>query len=850
MVPCKQVTKNIFDFVPCLQYKKTDLFRLLPLFIASDTPLSGHTSPAKMNTPQPSHNHQHKLRTMASNSSAGSGTVMDVLDRVIGLPSNSSDGGTTGNHSKFLPSPKFSGAKPGYVFKSADLGTGYYYDELQQQLPKPQQLNNAAKKRPRFNNGDENDEQQPEGEKKRGGGVVRFDSTRDTTKLIPPNNNKKQQKQHQLSGDELLAQAEEQQQQSKTIYDTSSRGIQLSSTSLSKTLTKNQLLRAQHSPHSPEKFMMNELALHDEIQSFISVAVHMKCYMYLVEYGIVNDFITCLNHENSDIAMSVLSVLVELMDPMLLQDDDNDDETKTSDRVENMNILVSAFITGGGLELLISNLGRYDEGVVEDAKGVEDTLTLVEALLDMDRAGVLRLDGGGGGGGGDNDDDAKMMTAATTARMSSIVSCICQQTTFLSWLFQRIEKSNDNDEEMSSSLITATADKPVSPAVIKLHASEVLSAILQHEDYSGDKNGLCKLSSLPKYSSAFCDDDGDDGYDGNLDKKPAATTTNDDDGNKPSTIDGMEILLLAIATFRKQDPQVEVDCEFLENVFDALAASLLREDNVADFVEAEGIELMLRCLRQKVHAGGGALKVFNFALSGTTASSSLSNVYRNACETFVSAGGLKVIFPLYMSRKSSIPCPAACSEGGSDLAKKGGTTTSSSSKRAKRAAQARKRWLVEVEQNAINVMYSLTRHIVQDSKYDAHSRLLVKFVEEDCEKCDRTIELCLKYDEKARLAEYQYFRSDAAEVAEQMGVDIELAALDAKLRGGGDIFHRTCAILSFACVYSKRCHGHVLDQLKLKGSGITVIKEGLIEFANLLADGPQKLQIEQFISEI
>ncbi|KAL7448151.1 hypothetical protein ACHAWC_000394, partial [Mediolabrus comicus] len=308
--------------------------------------------------------------------------------------------------------------------------------------------------------------------------------------------------------------------------------------------------------------------------------------------------------------------------------------------------------------------------------------------------------------------------------------------------------------------------------------------------------------------------------------------------------------LLAIATYRKQDPQVEVDCEFLENVFDALAASLLREDNVADFVEAEGIELMLRCLRQKVHAGGGALKVLNFALSGTTASSSLSNVYRNACETFVSAGGLKVIFPLYMSRKSSIPCPAACSEGGSDLAKKGGTTASSSSKRAKRAAHARKRWLVEVEQNAINVMYALTRHIVQDSKYDAHSRLLVKFVEEDCEKCDRTIELCLKYDEKARLAEYQYFRSDAAEVAEQMGVDIELAALDAKLRGGGDVFHRTCAILSFACVYSKRCHGHVLDQLKLKGSGITVIKEGLIEFANLLADGPQKLQIEHFISEI
>jgi hypothetical protein len=89
------------------------------------------------------------------------------------------------------------------------------------------------------------------------------------------------------------------------------------------------------------------------------------------------------------------------------------------------------------------------------------------------------------------------------------------------------------------------------------------------------------------------------------------------------------------------------------------------------------------------------------------------------------------------------------------------------------------------------------------------------------EKCDRTIELCVKYDEKARIAEYQYFRSDEAEEAEQLGINVETAALGAKLRGGGDTFHRTCAILSFACVGSKRCHAHSLDQMKLQGSGIS-----------------------------
>ncbi|KAL7499663.1 hypothetical protein ACHAWT_007290 [Skeletonema menzelii] len=768
---------------------------------------------------------------MSNSSLGGGGSVMDVLDRVIGLPSSSSTASGTNNNSNgvaksFIPSKKFIGSKPGYVFRSSDLGTGYYLDEQnqqQQQQPRIDDGNQKNAKRPRF----EADQIEPRS--------VRFDASRDTTQLIPNNNNKR------LTGSELLAQVEAQQEESapiKTIHDLSSRGIQSSSTSFLKTLAKNQLLRAQHMDQ-PEKFMMNELALNDEIQQFNSVAVNMKSYSYLVQYKVMEGWLTCLNHENSDVAMSVVSVLLELMDQLLLQEQDlGGDEEEGAitpmERLENMNVLVTAFVKGGGLDLITSNLGRYDESVEEDAKGVEDVLTLVESLLDLDRAGVLQFD---------NSYAAEEEMDGTMKKIpSSIVSCICQQTTFLSWLFQRIEKSNDGDSDETTT-ITTVVDSSISPAVIKLHASEILSAILQHEDYSGETNGLCKLSSLPKYSSVFDDNDGDES-----DKKPAAASTKGEDGkNESTTIDGMEALLLAIATYRKQDPQVEVDCEFLENVFDALAASLLREDNVADFVEAEGIELMLRCLRQKVHAGGGALKVLNFALSG---SSSSTKIYRTACETFVSAGGLKVIFPLYMSRKSAIPCPAACSEGGSSLAKKGGKNGSSSSKRAKRAAQARKRWLVEIERNAINVMYALTRHVSKDSKYDAHSRLLVKFVEEECEKCDRTIELCLKYDEKARIAEYQYFRSDAAEEAEQTGVDIELAALDAKLRGGGDLFHRTCAILSFACVFSKRCHGHVRDQLKMKGSGITVIKEGLIEFSALLADGHQKSQIERFIAEI
>ena len=735
---------------------------------------------------------------MASNTP---GSVVDVLDRVIGLPrSGSGVASDKQQQQQFIASKKFQGPRPGYAFRTSDeYGTGYHLDG---------QINSTNN-----NNGsnanDTTDSSSTSRDKKR----ARFDASHNTTHVIPSRAAKS--KQTQLTGDELLAEAElaiSESPYTTKLLEFSSRGILNASQSLNKTYQRNQLLRAQHTSE-PEKFMMNELSLNDEIISFKSAAVNIGLYSKLVDCGVMDTLITLMNHENSDLVISVINVFVELFDPDLIVGKEGGDDDNTTvepaERARNMGILVNSFVDGGGIDLLSSNLGRFDESIEEDAKGVEDALTLIESLLDLDRSGVLQSAREGGKRG--KEDDKETL---------SIVASICQQTSFLSWLFQRIDKSDDDSSH--EEIAVATASAPISPAVLKLHASEVLSAILQHEDYSTQKCGG-KLATLPKYTSAFDDEDSD--------AKPAAKSSDANESKKEeeTALDGIEVLLLAIAAYRKSDPQIEVECEFLENVFDALAASLLREDNVVDFVNAEGIELMLRCIRQKVHSGGGALKVLNFALSGSSSANATgtnnTNAYKTACETFFHAGGLKLLCPLYMARKLAIPCPAVCSEGGSALAKKGAATTNGGkanvSKRAKRAAHARKKWLVEVEQNTINIMYALTRHITKDSKYDAHARLLVKFVEEDCEKCDRTIELCLKYDEKARIAEYQYFRSDDAEEAEQLGMDVELAALAAKLRGGGDIFHRSSAILAFACVGSKRCRGHIMDQLKLQGSGMS-----------------------------
>ena len=294
--------------------------------------------------------------------------------------------------------------------------------------------------------------------------------------------------------------------------------------------------------------------------------------------------------------------------------------------------------------------------------------------------------------------------------------------------------------------------------------------------------------------------------------------------------------------------------EYLENLFDALSASLLSEQNVDAFLGGQGVELMLRCLSERVNSGFGALKVLFFCMAGTGLSSSSLRSYKAASQTFVEAGGLKLLFPIFMGRKSSMPKPAKCTDAGNiKLLKKYAACMEEGkkpSKRAKRVAHANRDWFSKIEMHCIQILYSLTQHIDEESAQDSKARLLAKFIESDCEKCDRSVELCLKYDSKMRQAEYAYFKSDEAEDAEERGINVDLAALNAKLIGGGDLFHRISAILAFAAIGSKRCHEHILEQLRVNNSGIGLIKDSLREFANMLNEDSQKKQLNNYLSAI
>ena len=178
--------------------------------------------------------------------------------------------------------------------------------------------------------------------------------------------------------------------------------------------------------------------------------------------------------------------------------------------------------------------------------------------------------------------------------------------------------------------------------------------------------------------------------------------------------------------------------EFLENACVLLSSCIsFSTKNLSAFLEGQGIELVLRCLKECVHAGASGLKLLDFY--GGEA------IHKEACEHLVKAGGLKFLFPMLLG--SRIPKPALL-----DL--------KTASKKAKR------KWLLSIQAQIIRIFYALSRYLDDESPEDAKARFLTKFAEDE-RKCDRLVELLLIYDQKARKAEYNFYRSDVEEQVQE-----------------------------------------------------------------------------------
>ncbi|XP_074310701.1 uncharacterized protein LOC141646694 [Silene latifolia] len=172
-------------------------------------------------------------------------------------------------------------------------------------------------------------------------------------------------------------------------------------------------------------------------------------------------------------------------------------------------------------------------------------------------------------------------------------------------------------------------------------------------------------------------------------------------------MNGVDVVLQAISMYKSKDPKSSEEEEMLENLFDCMCCLVMPLENKERFVKAEGVELMIIIMKQRKLAYGSAIRTLDFALTK----------YPPACERFVDVLGLKTAFVAFMGK---IP----------------------TSKKHKG-----ERYQEELEERIISVISALFAGILRGSRRE---RLLNKFVENECEKIDRLMELYVRYSDRVK----------------------------------------------------------------------------------------------------
>lgn len=108
-------------------------------------------------------------------------------------------------------------------------------------------------------------------------------------------------------------------------------------------------------------------------------------------------------------------------------------------------------------------------------------------------------------------------------------------------------------------------------------------------------------------------------------------------------MNGVDVVLQAVAMYKSKDPKTSDEEEMLENLFDCLCCLLMPLENKERFVKAEGVELMIIIMKQKKSAYASAIRALDFSMTK----------YPPACERFVDVLGLKTAFAAFMGKASA-----------------------------------------------------------------------------------------------------------------------------------------------------------------------------------------------------
>ena len=264
----------------------------------------------------------------------------------------------------------------------------------------------------------------------------------------------------------------------------------------------------------------------------------------------------------------------------------------------------------------------------------------------------------------------------------------------------------------------------------------------------------------------------------------------------PETIDS---LLRACSKYRRKDPEGPDDEELLENLFQSLAALLsgASSTSVPEFVKAEGVELMLRCLSEGRAAAAPSLRVLAAALEHPR--DDAMEEATGAPRRVISADGMRHLFPALMGRGAA----RGAVVGAADRRAK---------KRRKRRRNDDQRAL---DEHVVACVAALCLYASQeDAPDEARARLVRKFLEKDQEKLKKVLE------------RYGGYMRDVVAIEREGGAG-PLQTL-ARALGAGLHALRLCgAILAFCAVFAPAARPTLLEGLGRGGVG---------ELANCISD--------------
>ncbi|KAK2076040.1 hypothetical protein QBZ16_001376 [Prototheca wickerhamii] len=195
----------------------------------------------------------------------------------------------------------------------------------------------------------------------------------------------------------------------------------------------------------------------------------------------------------------------------------------------------------------------------------------------------------------------------------------------------------------------------------------------------------------------------------------------------------VDALLRAISPYRKRDAADADEREYVESLFAALCALLIEPAARRDFVEAEGVELMVLVLKGRRPCRLAALRALDFAATECP----------EAAARLVARGGLGALFGAFMGRVG---------------------------------ARGRREEREEEEARAVSLVCTLL--CLLPPAEPAFARVAAKFVEAEHEKVDRLMEVLFRHEARVQAGEA---RLVAREGADPDPDALLLARLDAGL---------------------------------------------------------------------